>query len=163
MMLKLNDLKFNWDTAGNLQSVILADSPQDNSLDHPLVNWYRAYLADPTVKIDPALREQLLTSLNSKTLQQEVLRAMAQIPVGETVSYQQLAQKAGTGPRVVASWCKHNPWPLLFPCQRVVKADGSIGKYSLGGAKIKQQLLAYEQTALGRVSKTLFNSLVWAA
>jgi hypothetical protein len=37
-----------------------------------------------------------------------------------------------------------NPVPLIIPCHRVVRSDGSIGEYSLGGVHNKWDLLTYE-------------------
>lgn len=38
----------------------------------------------------------------------------------------------------------HNPVPILIPCHRVIRSDGSIGEYSLGGAEAKRRILAAE-------------------
>lgn len=75
----------------------------------------------------------------------EVVRALAGIPYGTTVSYAELA--AGTGRpkavRAVGTACATNPLPLLLPCHRVVRSDGSTGAYR-GGAEAKAYLLRME-------------------
>ena len=38
----------------------------------------------------------------------------------------------------------HNPVPLIVPCHRVVRTDGTIGQYSLGGPRNKRTILAAE-------------------
>ena len=43
-----------------------------------------------------------------------------------------------------------NPFPVLIPCHRVVRADGSIGNYSCGGSRVKQRLLKEERSTLPR-------------
>jgi len=66
--------------------------------------------------------------------QWRVWRAMRQIPSGETRSYSELAEMAGhpKAVRAVGTACARNPVPLLIPCHRVVRADGSIGNYAFG-------------------------------
>lgn len=80
-----------------------------------------------------------------------VVEALAQIPYGQTITYAQLAAAAGK-PRAIraaASACAQNPLPILYPCHRVTRSDGSIGEYR-GGAELKQALLAMERRAMER-------------
>ena len=46
--------------------------------------------------------------------------------------------------RAVGTALAHNPVPLVVPCHRVVRSDGTIGRYSLGGAENKRRILAAE-------------------
>ena len=47
--------------------------------------------------------------------------------------------------RAVANACGKNPYPIVIPCHRVVKSDGSVGGYSgIGGIKKKKELLDQE-------------------
>jgi methylated-DNA-[protein]-cysteine S-methyltransferase len=75
----------------------------------------------------------------------EVLMRLADIPYGATQSYATLAQATGhpKAARAVGSACAHNPVPVLLPCHRVVRRDGTIGQY-LGGTEAKHALLALE-------------------
>jgi methylated-DNA-[protein]-cysteine S-methyltransferase len=77
--------------------------------------------------------------------QQEVWHALRTIPVGETISYAELAQKGGrpTGFRAVGSANGRNPIAVVVPCHRVIAADGTLGGYS-GGLDNKRWLLAHE-------------------
>lgn len=72
-------------------------------------------------------------------------RALERIPYGERWSYGQLADVAGHGRaiRVMGTACARNPLPILRPCHRVVRADGSIGQYR-GGSEAKRWLLDHE-------------------
>lgn len=72
-------------------------------------------------------------------------RALEQIPYGERWSYGQLADVAGHARaiRVMGTACARNPLPILRPCHRVVRADGSIGQYR-GGSEAKLWLLDHE-------------------
>lgn len=74
-----------------------------------------------------------------------VLLRLRDIPYGETQSYTAVAKAAGnpSAVRAAASACSHNPLPLVVPCHRVVRSDGSFGEY-LGGPKAKHALLALE-------------------
>lgn len=77
-----------------------------------------------------------------------VLDHLRAIPYGGTESYAQVAAAVGrpAAVRAAASACSHNPLPLVVPCHRVVRSDGTIGEY-LGGAAVKQALLAIEAAA----------------
>jgi methylated-DNA-[protein]-cysteine S-methyltransferase len=77
--------------------------------------------------------------------EKKVLSRMRKIPFGKTLSYGELAERAGIpkGARFVGSVCAKNRFPLLIPCHRVVKSDGTLGGYS-GGIKIKKKLLGFE-------------------
>jgi methylated-DNA-[protein]-cysteine S-methyltransferase len=74
-----------------------------------------------------------------------VLTHLRQIAYGETASYAMIAAASGSpaAVRAVGSACANNPLPLLVPCHRVVRSDGSTGEY-LGGAEAKHTLLAME-------------------
>jgi methylated-DNA-[protein]-cysteine S-methyltransferase len=74
-----------------------------------------------------------------------VLTHLRHIAYGETASYAMVAAAAGkpAAVRAVGSACASNPLPLVVPCHRVVRSDGSIGQY-VGGRDTKQALLAME-------------------
>ncbi|HEY4004885.1 MAG TPA: methylated-DNA--[protein]-cysteine S-methyltransferase [Pseudonocardia sp.] len=75
----------------------------------------------------------------------EVLNHLAEIRYGHTASYAQLAAAAGNpkAVRAVGTACGHNPLPIVLPCHRVVRSDGSPGGY-VGGAEAKHTLLSLE-------------------
>ena len=77
--------------------------------------------------------------------QAEVLRELAQVPYGQTVTYGELARRAGNpkAVRAVGSACAKNPLPFVVPCHRVLRADGTLGGYR-GGAEAKRFLLELE-------------------
>ncbi|HZC70276.1 MAG TPA: methylated-DNA--[protein]-cysteine S-methyltransferase [Jatrophihabitans sp.] len=75
----------------------------------------------------------------------EVLQTLPTIAYGTTASYSAVAAHAGS-PRAVraaASACATNPLPIVIPCHRVVRSDGTPGGY-LGGPVAKQTLLSLE-------------------
>ena len=78
--------------------------------------------------------------------QQEVLNTTATIPKGEVRPYAWLAHEVDRpkAVRAAGSAVAQNPIPLIIPCHRVVRADGHIGNYSLGGPGNKIDLLEHE-------------------
>jgi len=75
-----------------------------------------------------------------------VLSLTAEIPAGQVRPYGWLAREAGKpgAARAVGSTMARNPVPLIIPCHRVVRSDGMIGEYSLGGTERKWTLLDAE-------------------
>jgi len=79
--------------------------------------------------------------------QRAVLLQCRKIPYGRTLSYGELAAKAGfpRAARAAGRCMARNPLPLLIPCHRVVCSGGQLGKYSPpGGVEMKRRLLAME-------------------
>jgi methylated-DNA-[protein]-cysteine S-methyltransferase len=81
----------------------------------------------------------------SKGFRRAVLTHLREIPYGVTESYTQVAAAAGSprAVRAVGSACATNPVPIVVPCHRVVRADGSFGGYA-GGPEAKHALLTLE-------------------
>lgn len=75
----------------------------------------------------------------------EVVMTLPRIGYGTTASYAHLAELTGRprAVRAVGSACANNPVPLLLPCHRVVRSDGSAGGYR-GGPQAKRALLELE-------------------
>ncbi|HNQ23906.1 MAG TPA: methylated-DNA--[protein]-cysteine S-methyltransferase [Phycisphaerae bacterium] len=76
-----------------------------------------------------------------------IVRACRKIPYGSTISYGELAQRSGYpgAARAVGNVMARNPLPLVVPCHRVVRADGSLGGFSgPGGVCLKERLLELE-------------------
>lgn len=76
-----------------------------------------------------------------------VLGQLMGIAYGHTETYAQVAAATGSprAARAVGTACATNPLPVVVPCHRVVRSDGSSGGY-LGGAEAKRTLLALEST-----------------
>lgn len=77
-----------------------------------------------------------------------VLSHLSEIGYGRTASYAAVAAAVGNpkAVRAVASACSTNPLPVVVPCHRVVRSDGTIGRY-VGGTDAKKTLLTLEATA----------------
>jgi len=79
-----------------------------------------------------------------------VLEHLVDVGFGSTVSYASLAALTGRprAVRAVGTACAVNPVPIVVPCHRVVRSDGTTGRY-LGGSDVKRALLNLE-AALNR-------------
>lgn len=98
-------------------------------------------------RIDAGSPGRVPVDLRSVTpFQGQVLLTAATIPRGEVRPYGWLARQVGhaKAARAVGSTMARNPIPLIIPCHRVVRSDGHIGAYSLGGPEQKWQLLTHE-------------------
>ncbi len=75
-----------------------------------------------------------------------VHRYLEQIPYGTTQSYSQVAHAVGNplAVRAVGSACGANPLPIIVPCHRVLRSDGTLGGYA-AGLGVKRSLLDLEQ------------------
>jgi O-6-methylguanine DNA methyltransferase len=75
-----------------------------------------------------------------------VLLKALEIPRGEVRTYGWIAAQIGRpyAVRAVGSALRKNPVPVLIPCHRVVRSDGHIGNYALGGGDAKRSILAAE-------------------
>ena len=78
--------------------------------------------------------------------EQEVLRKTLEIPRGEVRPYAWVAREIGRprAVRAVGTTLGHNPIPVVIPCHRVVRSDGALGEYSMGGAHVKREMLSRE-------------------
>ena len=94
---------------------------------------------DRRVRIDLDLR-------GHSPFEQDVWRKALEIPRGEVRPYGWVAAEIGRprAVRAVGTALGHNPVPLIVPCHRVVRTDGSIGQYSLGGPANKRTILRSE-------------------
>ncbi|WP_039058733.1 bifunctional DNA-binding transcriptional regulator/O6-methylguanine-DNA methyltransferase Ada [Enterobacter sp. Bisph1] len=84
--------------------------------------------------------------LRGTAFQLQVWQALREVPAGETVSYQALANRLGKpqAVRAVASACAANKLAIVIPCHRVVRSDGALSGYRWGTAR-KAQLLQRER------------------
>ena len=78
-----------------------------------------------------------------------------EIPRGEVRPYGWVAAEIGRpkAVRAVGTALGHNPVPLIVPCHRVVRTDGTIGQYSLGGSENKRTILEAEGLDVPRLEQ----------
>jgi methylated-DNA-[protein]-cysteine S-methyltransferase len=72
-----------------------------------------------------------------KTFTEKVYAVVAKIPRGKTMTYQEVARRAGSphAYRAVGNIMNKNPDTKRVPCHRVVRSDGDTGGYARGRAK----------------------------
>ena len=100
-----------------------------------------AYLSGRSRQVDVPVDLRLLGGYR-----REVVEALPAIEYGRTATYAELAERTGRprAVRAVGSACANNPVPLVLPCHRVVRSDGSEGGYR-GGIEAKRLLLDLER------------------
>ncbi|KQV56322.1 MULTISPECIES: methylated-DNA--[protein]-cysteine S-methyltransferase [unclassified Caulobacter] len=91
-----------------------------------------------------ALR-RIAWATNGTAFQHAVWTALTEIPVGETITYSELARRAGRPAAIRAAGHANgsNPLSIVAPCHRVIGMDGSLTGYG-GGVERKRWLLAHE-------------------
>jgi O-6-methylguanine DNA methyltransferase len=107
-----------------------------------VVRAIQGHFEGKTVRFDVRLDLEDLTEFRRR-----VLQACCKIPRGKTASYADLARAAGSAEasRAVGSTMANNPLPLVVPCHRVIRSDGSLGKFSSpGGPQLKRRMLQLE-------------------
>ena len=100
-----------------------------------------------------------LCPTNISPARQHWLTVMASIPYGTTISYAAFAAAAGVpnAARAAGTACATNPIPIIYPCHRVVRKNGTLGHYG-GGSQLapshkdnvarKAFLIAHEKSQL---------------
>lgn len=81
----------------------------------------------------------------TSTFQRQVLSALTGVRSGLTVSYSELATRAGSpaAVRATGTALARNPIPIVVPCHRVLQRSGAVGNYR-GGPEMKRKLLELE-------------------
>ena len=84
-----------------------------------------------------------MKSMSSFT--EKVLQVVMKIPHGETMTYAEVARRAGSpgASRAVGTLMKNNFDPAI-PCHRVIRSDGTLGQYNRGGTEAKARKLRAE-------------------
>jgi len=87
-------------------------------------------------------------AMDGTDFQKDVWTALRQVPFGATVSYGELARRAGRpkASRAVGAANHANPLPIVVPCHRVIGSDNSLTGFG-GGLETKLKLLALENPA----------------
>jgi methylated-DNA-[protein]-cysteine S-methyltransferase len=118
----------------------LVTDPPFERLEESIQTWINNYCSG-----NPKADDLLLDLNNLSPFIQDVLHAIRNIPFGDVLTYQKLAEKIGRpkAARAVGTACGKNPYPLLIPCHRVLASGYHLGGYSLDLA-IKRRLLDFE-------------------
>ena len=94
--------------------------------------------------------------------QQKVLRAEHGIPRGSVSSYQRIANHLGhaRSARAVGTALARNPFPIIIPCHRAIRSDGTLGGFQ-GGLEMKRALLEMEGVSLNDSDRVVSNSFYY--
>lgn len=111
----------------------------------PLSAAVTAYFAGDVTAID-----DLPVSQPGGAFRQAAWKVMREVPAGATITYAELAARAGSAGavRAAGSACATNMVALVVPCHRIVRTGGAIGGYYYG-PDTKQWLLAHEAASVG--------------
>ena len=103
-----------------------------------------AYLSGQSRSLDVPVDWRVANGFTLASLQR-----MAEIPYGTTVTYRELAARAGNerASRAAGAACATNPVAIVLPCHRVLRSDGGLGGYG-GGLAMKDALLRLEGVLL---------------
>ena len=118
------------------------DAEETGRLMAGLADGLRRYFRGEAVEFDVTLDMSSYGGFD-----RDVWRACRRLHYGQTGSYKSLAERVGRpgGARAVGLAMSRNPCPIVVPCHRVVKSDGSLGGFSApGGTTLKQRLLQME-------------------
>ncbi|MEM1176213.1 MAG: methylated-DNA--[protein]-cysteine S-methyltransferase [Pseudomonadota bacterium] len=143
--------------AGDEAGLALIGFPQGKGHREPDMDWtedatafddvqrqLREYFAGERLAFDLALTP------DGTEFQLDVLRALQDIPYGETVSYADIAKRVGRpkAVRAVGAANGRNPIPIVIPCHRVIGSNGSMTGFG-GGIDTKVALLELEAKHAG--------------
>jgi O-6-methylguanine DNA methyltransferase len=113
---------------------------------------------DRMPRLAAALPESIGERFDLRSLtefERAVLLKAREIPLGEVRTYGWIAAQIGhpQAVRAVGTALRKNPIPILIPCHRVVRSDGHIGEYALGGSDNKRAILAAEGLQLEEIQR----------
>jgi len=110
------------------------------SLEKDILSYYKGY------RIDFSDVPVCIAGLTK--FQQRILTILRTVKCGNTISYSDLAKLAGNpkAARAIGTVLAINPLPLIIPCHRVIKQDGTLGGFSaVGGVQTKKRMLELEK------------------
>ncbi|WP_298768510.1 methylated-DNA--[protein]-cysteine S-methyltransferase [uncultured Fibrobacter sp.] len=130
----------------SVQACAYAEPDIVHSLPPSVARAYRKAVQQLNLYLSGKLREfSLPIRIYGTEFQQKVWNAIAQIPYGETRTYQQIAEaiEEPRASRAVGAALHANPLQIILPCHRVVGKGGSLVGYALG-LELKRRLLVIE-------------------
>ena len=126
-----------------LQRVAARFGNQPSPGNHPLLDHLATQLAEYFAGSRHSF--DLPVALTGTPFQERIWRQLLRIPYGRTISYDELARRAGSpgGSRAAGRANGDNRIAIVVPCHRVIRANGNIGGYG-GGTSRKLRLLELE-------------------
>ncbi len=143
--------------AGDDKGLAVIGFPEGKGHREPEAGWHKDASAFDEAKrqlreyFDGKRQEfDLALSPDGTEFQLDVLRALQEIPYGETVSYSHIAERVGRpkAVRAVGAANGRNPLPIVIPCHRVIGSNGSMTGFG-GGIDTKVALLELEAKHAG--------------
>ncbi len=139
------------------EAIVLCRLLCRTTVEHALAEWQQDYplqhwSANPDIPfaVEAVLNgenphEVVPLAMDGTPFQQAVWKTLLQVPVGQVVSYGDLADASGypRGGRAVGLAMSGNPIPALVPCHRVIRSDGRPGNYG-SGTPVKVHMLRWE-------------------
>ena len=136
------------------ESDIISASRDEKFNHHPAAIRVKAVLTDFFNGRRPdTIPENWLSWTQLTPKEQAILDVVRRIAYGETSTYGEVAETAGfpRGARFAGNALNKNPFPVIIPCHRVIRADGSIGGFG-GGCEMKRKMIAMEAATLQKGS-----------
>ena len=131
-------------------SALNATNAKDRATLKKAERFVRAFVSGSNV-----LPDVPVTLPSGTDFQRSVWRQLLRIPAGSTVTYAEMAARAGypRACRAAGQACGANPIPLFIPCHRVLAANGRLGGFS-GGLAWKRLLLTVEGVSFREATTT---------
>ena len=128
-----------------IRKIELVDEIDENSEENELFNIFKDQLLEYFEGKRTNFDHLELLDPKGTDFQKSVWRFLLKIPYGETSSYKEIAKNIGNprATQAVGTAIGKNPFLIIIPCHRVIKADGSLGDFAYD-REIKRKLLKIE-------------------
>lgn len=128
-----------------IRKIELVDEIDENSEENELFNIFKDQLLEYFEGKRKTFDKLDLLDPKGTAFQKTVWRSLLKIPYGETSSYKEIAKNIDNprATQTVGTAIGKNPFLIIIPCHRVIKADGSLGGFAYG-RETKRKLLKIE-------------------
>ncbi|WP_311480486.1 methylated-DNA--[protein]-cysteine S-methyltransferase [uncultured Anaerococcus sp.] len=128
-----------------IRKIELVDEIDENSEENELFNIFKDQILEYFEVKRTNFDHLELLDPKGTDFQKSVWRSLLKIPYGETSSYKEIAKNIGNprATQAVGTAIGKNPFLIIIPCHRVIKADGSLGGFAYG-RETKRKLLKIE-------------------
>ncbi len=128
-----------------IRKIELVDEIDENSEENELFALFKNQILEYFEGKRTNFDHQELLDPKGTDFQKSVWRFLLKIPYGETSSYKEIAKNIGNprATQAVGTAIGKNPFLIIIPCHRVIKADGSLGGFAYG-RETKRKLLKIE-------------------
>ena len=140
---QLGTIKISYEE--KIKKIELVNEIYEKSHDQPIFNTFKDQILEYLEGKRTSFDHLDLLDPEGTDFQKSVWRALLKIPYGKTSSYKEIAKIIGRpkANQAVGTAIGKNPFLIIIPCHRVIKADGSLGGFAYG-KEIKKALLKIE-------------------